>query len=354
MHCAIANFAEMSERSFRRLKATIAIPTFNRARWLKGAVLAALAQTYQDFEVIVSDNASTDETQSVLAQFDDKRLRVIRHERNLGIAGNWNACLAEARGEYIAVVPDDDRVQPWFLERCFKLIEQEPGLPIVIALNDTCLVDDGGRNLPASRNHRIDTGIWDGIIILHEFLEDRISAQMCSLLVRVDELRARGGFPVEPEFSLDKAAWAPILLKGRAGFINESCGTFNEHAANLTKFRNVNECLVDELKFADLLIAKAKEEVRDPQKRCTVIRGARRYFGRRALEIISSYRKCGASLSDVAPLVWQYKSGLAHIRVASVVRFARLLAVLLLPGFVTRQIRHIKWYYRNKYVGARS
>ena len=195
-------------------------------------MLAALSQTYQNYEIVVSDNASSDETQAVLAEFDDHRLRVIRQDRNLGLAGNWNACLTEARGEYIALVPDDDRIAPWFLERCLALVERDPGLPIVIALSDDGLAVEGGRILRAIPNRRFATGIWDGPAILKEFLDDRISAQMCSILIQVDALRARGGFPVEHPFELDKAGWSPLMLKGRAGFVNESCGTFNQHETN--------------------------------------------------------------------------------------------------------------------------
>ena len=73
---------------------TIAIPTFNRASWLGDCVLSALSQTYRNFEVLISDNASTDRTQEVLKQFSDPRVRVVRQETNIGLLPNWNACLS--------------------------------------------------------------------------------------------------------------------------------------------------------------------------------------------------------------------------------------------------------------------
>src|SRR4051794_12551277 len=78
---------------------TIAIPTFNRADLLVDCLRSALAQTYSAFEVVVSDNASTDHTQEVLSRFTDRRLRVIRQDRNIGLLPNWNACLAAAKGD---------------------------------------------------------------------------------------------------------------------------------------------------------------------------------------------------------------------------------------------------------------
>ena len=113
---------------------TIAIPTFNRASWLKDCIASALSQTYQHFEVLVSNNASTDETEQVLGDFNDRRLRVIKQKTNIGPLPNWNACLAGARGEYIVLVCDDDRIAPWLLERCIGLVEKEPRIPIVLVI----------------------------------------------------------------------------------------------------------------------------------------------------------------------------------------------------------------------------
>lgn len=330
-----------------RPKFTIAIPTFNRAAWIEGAVAGALAQTCTDIEVLVSDNASTDETPAVLAKFDDPRVRVVRQATNVGMVGNWNACLAEARGDYIALVPDDDRISPWLLERCMPLLDAEPGLPIVLGLSDLRLASEGGRVLSAVRNQRFATGIWDGIEILNEFLEDRISAQMCSIVVNTQALRDVGGFPSGMPFSLDKAGWAPVLLNGKAGFVNESCGTFNEHETNHTNSLDVNLCLDDEWRFTELLMRAACDNVNDPNRQRSVVRSAKRYFGRRALEILVTYRKAGASLADILPLAWRWRASLVHLRIGSSVRLARLLSVLLLPKLITAQVRRLKRHYEQ-------
>src|SRR5262245_36164047 len=115
---------------------TIAIPTFNRASLLEGCVTAALGQSYRRFEVLVSDNASTDETEEVLSRFGDQKIRVIRQKTNLGLIPNWNACLAEAKGDYIVFVPDDDRIAPRALERFAAIVKRESRIPIVIGWNE--------------------------------------------------------------------------------------------------------------------------------------------------------------------------------------------------------------------------
>ena len=125
---------------------TIAIPTFNRAALLEGCVAAALSQTYPHFEVLVSNNASTDHTRSVLSGFYGPRLRVINQETNIGMGPNWNACLASAKGDYIIFVSDDDRIEPWLLKRCARLIRQQPQLPTVITLSNIRMGPPGRTN----------------------------------------------------------------------------------------------------------------------------------------------------------------------------------------------------------------
>jgi hypothetical protein len=170
---------------------------------------------------------------------------------------------------------------------------------------------------------------------------------MCSILVRMQDLREQGGFPLGMPFALDKAGWAPVLLTGRAGFVNESCGTFNEHETNHTNSLDATLCLEDERRFADLMMMSAKQKLRDPERQRRVMRGAKRYFGRRVLEILSTCRKDGASLGEVLPLAWQSKSSLLHLRIGSPVRLARLLSVLLLPRTVTNQMRRMKRHYER-------
>ncbi len=178
---------------------TIAIPTFNRAALLRDCLISALGQAYQNFEVLVSDNASTDETPELLKEFSDPRLRVIRQKTNIGLIRNFNACLAEARGDYVVFVPDDDRIRPWMLERCIALIKHEPQLSAVIALCDTRSTTLG-RTWPGLASSRLRTGIWNGTDVLMEYLKDQISVTMCSVMLRTAALRAAGGLRVRPSF----------------------------------------------------------------------------------------------------------------------------------------------------------
>ena len=87
---------------------SIVIPTYNRAKFLKTTLLIILKQTFQDFELIISNNCSTDETVEVVQSFKDKRIRYFENKKNIGAEMNMKKVLTYARGKYLFTVGDDD------------------------------------------------------------------------------------------------------------------------------------------------------------------------------------------------------------------------------------------------------
>jgi glycosyltransferase involved in cell wall biosynthesis len=113
-------------------KVSVIIPTFNRALLIMRAIKSVLDQTYQDFEVIVVDDGSSDETQKVLRSLKDERIRYFRHEKNLGASAARNTGIRAAKGSYIAFQDSDDIWLPEKLEAQMKVFEgAEPKLGLV-------------------------------------------------------------------------------------------------------------------------------------------------------------------------------------------------------------------------------
>ncbi|MCK1597308.1 glycosyltransferase family A protein [Bradyrhizobium sp. 164] len=320
---------------------TIAIPTFNRAAWLQDCVRLALAQSYPRFEVLVSDNASTDETALVLSQFKDERLRVVHQPNNIGATENWNVCVAQARGEYIVFVPDDDRIAPWLLERCIAVIRGEPQVPIVMALGEARVVASG-RTLPPQASRNLKTGIWDGVDILDEYLERRITVQGCTTMLRTETLRVWGGFPGGWPFASDLARHLPLLLEGKAGFINECCGCYSLHNATQTSRLALENHLDDVHKLVDLITHTAEERIKDEQRRRGLQLRANRFLAREAVGIIISYRKRGAELSELRPILWNWRRHFISLRGRDIFSATTLIGWLLLPAPLIGWLRNIK------------
>lgn len=107
------------------------VPTYNRASLLAGAIRSVLEQGFEEFSLIVADNASTDETPDVVAAFGDERLTYVRRAENIGPLGNFNACLSDVNADYCLVLCDDDLLEPTFLESTVPLLDENARVGMV-------------------------------------------------------------------------------------------------------------------------------------------------------------------------------------------------------------------------------
>jgi len=121
---------------------SIGVPVFNGARFLRDALDSLLAQSLSDFELIISDNASTDSTESICREYAqrDARVRYHRQTENMGVAANWNFVVRQARGKYFKWSSANDRCAPQMLACCTAELEAEPRA--VLCYGRTCLIDE--------------------------------------------------------------------------------------------------------------------------------------------------------------------------------------------------------------------
>jgi glycosyltransferase involved in cell wall biosynthesis len=107
---------------------SIGMPVFNGERYVADAIESILKQDFGDFELIISDNASTDRTEAICRELAaaDPRIRYFRNPRNLGAAANYNLCFERARGIYFKWAAHDDRLAPGYLRRAVAALEAEP------------------------------------------------------------------------------------------------------------------------------------------------------------------------------------------------------------------------------------
>ncbi|MFH1772970.1 MAG: glycosyltransferase family 2 protein [Patescibacteria group bacterium] len=91
-----------------RPKVSVCIPAYNRQEYLKNAIKSVLEQTFDNFELIISDDYSPTDLRLVVSEYKDKRIKYFRQKNNLGFIKNWNFCLNQCSGEYIKIMGDDD------------------------------------------------------------------------------------------------------------------------------------------------------------------------------------------------------------------------------------------------------
>jgi glycosyltransferase involved in cell wall biosynthesis len=110
---------------------SVIMAAYNGERFLRPAIDSILSQSFRDFELIVIDDCSTDSTSRIMSEVKDERIRVLRNERNLGIAGTLNRGLAVARGEYIALQDHDDVSLPTRFEKQVQHLHAHPEVGLV-------------------------------------------------------------------------------------------------------------------------------------------------------------------------------------------------------------------------------
>jgi glycosyltransferase involved in cell wall biosynthesis len=125
-------------------KVSIGLPVYNAERYLEGALKSILAQTFTDFELIISDNASTDRTAAICLAYaeNDPRIRYFRNERNLGIAPNFNKVFQLSQGEYFKWAAYDDLLEPNFLMTCVNVLDNHAD--VVICYPRARIIDENG------------------------------------------------------------------------------------------------------------------------------------------------------------------------------------------------------------------
>ncbi len=113
-------------------KVSVVLPTYNRAQYLDRAISSVLNQSFSDFELIIVDDASTDDTEKVVSMFNDDRIKYIKNEKNLGGAGARNVGIKHAKGDFIAFQDSDDEWHPEKLKEQMEVFKKaEPDVAVV-------------------------------------------------------------------------------------------------------------------------------------------------------------------------------------------------------------------------------
>ena len=126
---------------------SIGLAVYNGERFLEEAIDSILGQTYTDFELIISDNASTDRTEEICRRYaaNDARIRYVRNKKNIGGANNENQTYALAQGKYFRLAADDDVCAPELLARCTAILDKHP--EVILAHSKIMKIDARGDQL---------------------------------------------------------------------------------------------------------------------------------------------------------------------------------------------------------------
>ena len=169
------------------IKFSVTIPAY-KDRFLKETIDSILAQTYQNYEIVIVNDASPYDLDSIVNKYNDSRIRYFKNENNCGakeVVDNWNICLSHATGDYLICMGDDDKLTPRCLQDFANLIEKYPQLDLFHARSE--IIDDDS-NLVSVLEERPE---WESV---YSLMNNPRNTHLGDWLFKTETLRKNGGF----------------------------------------------------------------------------------------------------------------------------------------------------------------
>jgi glycosyltransferase involved in cell wall biosynthesis len=207
-------------------KISVCVPAYNAAAYLPAAIDSVLSQEFSDFELVVSDDCSSDDTPRICAGYSDPRFRAVRSEERLRQSGNWNRCLELARGEYVILLHADDELLPGYLERAAAALGANQDAALV-----SCSVrhiDEDGSPLELQRLFDEDT-IDREEVVLRRLLLDGCVINPAGVTVRRAVYDRVGPFTDKIVWGVDWHMWIRIALGSPIAYIAAPLARYREH-----------------------------------------------------------------------------------------------------------------------------
>jgi len=211
---------------------SVCIPTYNSASYVRECIESVLAQTYQDFELIVSDNASTDATCDIVKSFSDARIRLHRLERNMGMAFNFNNAASLARGEYIKFLCYDDLLGPACLTKQVAALDQNP--QAVMVTTGLRFVDALGRTIRTVSWLASQRFLSYAEVVAGTLIYGNLVGPPAAVLIRRSALLKAGPFSEDLPQVLDVDLWLRLAALGPIGYLPEPLCGFRLHPQMMT------------------------------------------------------------------------------------------------------------------------
>ena len=204
---------------------SVIIPLYNKAGSIAQALDSVLAQEYQDFEIVVVDDGSTDGGASVVENYGDARIRLVR-QANAGVSAARNRGIEEARGEYVAFLDADDEWMPEYLSVQYELVQKYPQCDVFVT-NYEFHNEDGV--VTPTRINKLSFDTEDGI--LDNYFEVAISStppiSSISIMMRKECMHKIGGFPVGVTLGEDLLTWARLVCKYHIAYTRKVMAIYN-------------------------------------------------------------------------------------------------------------------------------
>ena len=223
----------MAEKKDKPL-VTVAIPAYNASSYIREAVESVLMQDYDNYELVIVDDCSTDNTYGLLQQIEDPRVRLFKNKKNLGAEANWNRCLDLATGKYFLLLPGDDLLYQGSIRRRVEVLEADKQNELAFCF---C-----ARRIINSKSEKImDVSFCkEGLIKREKLLKKNVIAGMNVIgepaagLFRKGLVQKVGYYNQRLPYVIDLDYWVRLLEFGDAYYIDKPLCAFRVTSVNWT------------------------------------------------------------------------------------------------------------------------
>jgi glycosyltransferase involved in cell wall biosynthesis len=207
---------------------SIGIPTYRGVAHLAAAIDSVLDQSFSDFELIIVDDNSPDETAELVRKYADSRIRYLRNSTNLGPQGNWNRCLAEARGRYFKLMPQDDVLSPDCLALQVAVLEQDAAANIALVFCARQIIGPTDKVIMQRGYPGGGLGSIPAASLMRRCVRygTNLIGEPGGVMFRTALARQIGGFDAINPYVLDLDYWTRLLMHGEAYYLPQTLASF--------------------------------------------------------------------------------------------------------------------------------
>ena len=211
-------------------KVSIGLPLYNTGKYLKQTIESILDQTFEDFELIICDNASTDNSAEIVKEFKDKRIRFYQNDKEIPGVENWNKCVDLAKGELVALFHSDDVYEPTIIEEEVAAFKKNPSLGAVFTLGNW--IDENGKKVGEFTLDPYLKGktVFNFYEMLTHLLRGASTIMVCPTVMVPKKIYQEVGKYRQIKWVFDYEYYLRILEKYDIAIINKNLINYRKHA----------------------------------------------------------------------------------------------------------------------------